>query len=336
MADEKPQPFHEEILLLAEKLGEITDRLATIEKEHATQTAPLNAAAGAQDSALKALEAALLGVKALNFHVLDNNLGAVSSRLTEVEKQADAAIKALDADLAKVTKALALVSSDVFKRIELEKGERTELETRRDADAKEFAAAVEGVRGDLANLQTHLAERIEAAKKEFATPATLNPSGKYVPNRIYSRLDLVEINGSSFVSTEDNNSEQPGRGSKKWQTIARRGAAAGGGGMTPEPASEQALTDAATITWDLINPTAKVTLGGNRALEFRNVREGGTYILHVIQDGGGSRTLTWPASVVWPGGLVPTLTTTANYRDVFTFTVSGAHVFGAYVQNYAV
>jgi hypothetical protein len=65
---------------------------------------------------------------------------------------------------------------------------------------------------------------------------------------------------------------------------------------------------------------------------------GATYILHVIQDSGGSRTMTWPASVKWPGNVAPTLTTTGAARDIFTFTaatLSGTtYLFGSYVQNY--
>jgi hypothetical protein len=95
------------------------------------------------------------------------------------------------------------------------------------------------------------------------------------------------------------------------------------------------LTDGATIAWNLLNPVAKVTIAGARTLTVSNLRAGGTYILHVIQDGTGSRTMTWPASVAWPGGTAPTLTTTASYRDVFTFTSNGTTLFGSYVQNYA-
>ena len=43
--------------------------------------------------------------------------------------------------------------------------------------------------------------------------------------------------------------------------------------------------------------------------------------LKVVQDGTGSRSITWPSSSVlkWAGGTAPTLTGTANSCDVFTF-----------------
>lgn len=40
-----------------------------------------------------------------------------------------------------------------------------------------------------------------------------------------------------------------------------------------------------------------------------------TLELYLTQDGTGSRIVTWPGSVVWPGGVTPTLTTTADATD---------------------
>jgi hypothetical protein len=40
-----------------------------------------------------------------------------------------------------------------------------------------------------------------------------------------------------------------------------------------------------------------------------------TLELYLTQDGTGSRLVTWPGSVVWPGGVAPTLTTTAAATD---------------------
>jgi hypothetical protein len=42
-------------------------------------------------------------------------------------------------------------------------------------------------------------------------------------------------------------------------------------------------------------------------------------MLKVVQDGSGSRTITsWPGTVRWPGGIAPTLTTTAGAIDIVT------------------
>lgn len=43
------------------------------------------------------------------------------------------------------------------------------------------------------------------------------------------------------------------------------------------------------------------------------------FTLILRQDGTGSRTVTWPASVVWAGGTAPTLSTAASAIDIIVF-----------------
>jgi hypothetical protein len=81
------------------------------------------------------------------------------------------------------------------------------------------------------------------------------------------------------------------------------------------------LTDGATINWaTTFLEVAKVTLGGNRTMAAPTaIANGGIYRLIVIQDGTGTRTLTWNAVFKWPAGVAPVLTTTANAIDIFDF-----------------
>ncbi|NDF43446.1 MAG: hypothetical protein EB137_02500 [Actinobacteria bacterium] len=83
---------------------------------------------------------------------------------------------------------------------------------------------------------------------------------------------------------------------------------------------EATLTDGATITWDVsASPVAKVTLGGNRTLSAPTNGITGQFIsLAVIQDGTGSRTLTWNSVYEFTGDTAPTLTTTINKADLIT------------------
>jgi hypothetical protein len=84
------------------------------------------------------------------------------------------------------------------------------------------------------------------------------------------------------------------------------------------------LTDGATVAVDWNNSVNQVlTPGGNRTLTFSNPIAGATYSLKIVQDATGSRTLTWPSTVVWAGGSAPTLTTTALYADVIVFYYDG-------------
>ena len=74
-------------------------------------------------------------------------------------------------------------------------------------------------------------------------------------------------------------------------------------------------TGAKTIDWKLGNKM-KFTFGaGNVTFTFTAPTNPCTLMLTIIQDGTGSRTITWPATVKWPGGTEGVLTTTANARD---------------------
>jgi hypothetical protein len=72
----------------------------------------------------------------------------------------------------------------------------------------------------------------------------------------------------------------------------------------------------------------KVRLTGNCTFTFSNPVVGTTYIVELLQDGTGSRTATWPATVKWEGGTAPTLTTTASRKDVLVFVFNGTNYFG--------
>ena len=80
-------------------------------------------------------------------------------------------------------------------------------------------------------------------------------------------------------------------------------------------------TDGATVTldWSTGNQGI-VTLGGNRTLAFSNLQTGQRYTLWIKQDGTGTRTLTWPAYMIWDGGSAPTLATTGGNYDCIVFT----------------
>ena len=103
--------------------------------------------------------------------------------------------------------------------------------------------------------------------------------------------------------------------------------------------TEKALSDGATIAIDWKQGNQQlVTLGGNRTITFDGYIPGQTLRLVVCQDATGSRTLTWPAAVLWSGGTAPTLTTTANKCDVATFLTTTAtgtvKVLGSTVANF--
>lgn len=84
----------------------------------------------------------------------------------------------------------------------------------------------------------------------------------------------------------------------------------------------QTLTDAATIVNDLgVSPNSKVTLtaSGHAMGAPSNIVNGGKYTYRIVQDGTGSRTMTWNAVFKWPGGVAPVLSTAVSAIDAFSF-----------------
>ena len=96
----------------------------------------------------------------------------------------------------------------------------------------------------------------------------------------------------------------------------------------------QTLSDASTIAWDASQGTiAYVTLGGNRTLANPANLKVGTYILHVLQDGSGSRTLSYGSAYKWPAGVAPVLTTSAGRRDILSFVCDGTYLYGSFLPD---
>jgi len=89
-----------------------------------------------------------------------------------------------------------------------------------------------------------------------------------------------------------------------------------------------------TIDWNN-GQKQKITLTGNCTLTFVAPTSGiGVFRLKLIQDITGSRTVNWPASVKWPSGNEPTLSTSANAIDIVVFDYDGANYYGNYDLNY--
>lgn len=98
--------------------------------------------------------------------------------------------------------------------------------------------------------------------------------------------------------------------------------------------ASQILTDSASISWNLSNGTvATITLGGNRTLANATNKRVGSYILHVYQDGTGNRSLSFESEYKWPAGVAPTVSTTANSHDVFSFVCDGTFLYGSFLPD---
>lgn len=93
-------------------------------------------------------------------------------------------------------------------------------------------------------------------------------------------------------------------------------------------------TDGSNITFDLSKTNwHKVTLGGARTLIVSNPTTDQSFTIVLTQDGTGSRTVTWFSGILWPAGIVPTLTTTPGKTDVFTFRCTAPGVYYGFVNG---
>jgi len=81
---------------------------------------------------------------------------------------------------------------------------------------------------------------------------------------------------------------------------------------------------ALTIDWTISNK-AKCTATGAATLTFTAPAGPTNLVLKVVQDATGSRVITWPATVKWPGGTAPTLTTTASATDIIAMYYDGTN-----------
>jgi hypothetical protein len=106
-------------------------------------------------------------------------------------------------------------------------------------------------------------------------------------------------------------------------------------GYTEEVATANTST---AYTIDLAGGSVQIlTLTGNCTFTFPTATAGQSFILLLKQDGTGGRTVTWPASVEWPGATAPTITSTASKMDKFVFTAADSNWYGSVAgQSYTV
>jgi hypothetical protein len=101
-----------------------------------------------------------------------------------------------------------------------------------------------------------------------------------------------------------------------------------------EPFEYAAGSSGTAITIALNNGSSQaITLTGNATFTLTNPQAGGIYILRLIQDGTGSRLVTWP-SIKWQGGTAPILTTTAGKIDLISLYWDGTFYYGSASLDY--
>lgn len=108
---------------------------------------------------------------------------------------------------------------------------------------------------------------------------------------------------------------------------------AGSIGFTMQTATGDGTT---TIDWKLGNHFDFTFGAQNETFTFTAPTKPGVYTLSLLQDSVGSRTATWPASVKWPAGTAPTLTTTATTGyDIIAFRFDGTNYYGTSTLDFS-
>jgi hypothetical protein len=222
----------DELLLVAEKLGELSDRFARIESEFTAQTAPIETSKANLDATVAALNAVLTGIKAIDSHVLSNDLGSVSKRVEQVELSAKAGDEKIAGRVTELADAVEKTVKDFHRQLAAIAAQKTELGKRVESEADAMRQQFAKVGSSIATAREELAKAIEAAKTQFATPAGLNPAGDWKAGS-YERLDVVTVNGTSYVAIRATD-EKPSARARDWQVLARRGtmSANTGGGIS--------------------------------------------------------------------------------------------------------
>ena len=139
---------------------------------------------------------------------------------------------ALEAKIADLAKNLEVSTQARYNAIIAEREENARLAVQAEQKIAEHAASLPGavkeiVTAELARFPR--AGEIDQLRKEFAEPRGLNPRGKWQVGEVYNKLDLVTINGDSFVSNVDGNRERPSRTAANWTLNAARGTGGGTG-----------------------------------------------------------------------------------------------------------
>ena len=103
--------------------------------------------------------------------------------------------------------------------------------------------------------------------------------------------------------------------------------------QTNPSAQTYAPSASGTATLDIsLGNEHRITMpAGNITIALSNDTNAQKFIVSILQDSGGSRTVTWFSTIRWAGGSAPTLTPTANKRDAFGFIRTGSSTYDGFI-----
>jgi uncharacterized phage infection (PIP) family protein YhgE len=181
-----PQHF-EELELIAEKAGELNDRVEKIETELGSQTKTL-------ESAALVLDAAIKGLGALKSNVLENDLAAVQLSLNDKTAHLAREVSRFEAAVAEIDRraesgdneikaALLTTAQSLRAQFDAKSAEVSEWGNRVEAELKAHATALAAIPPVI----------------KGADAVGFNPSGEWSASIRYMGLYVVSYLGSSYV-----------------------------------------------------------------------------------------------------------------------------------------
>lgn len=103
------------------------------------------------------------------------------------------------------------------------------------------------------------------------------------------------------------------------------------GSYTPTQSYSPAAAATATLDLSLGNAHFITMPAGNITVALSNATIGQVFLVRIVQDATGSRTVTWFTTIKWAGGSAPTLTTTASKADMLGFVCTGSGAYDGFV-----
>ncbi len=160
------------------------------------------------------------------------------------------------------------------------------------------------------------------------TAAQFNGDFNAIVNEANGSLSNANISGSAAIDTTKISGTAVNLSST--QTIASVKTFDEGAIVTAPKALAPSAAGTATCDLSLANDFEITMPAGNITIALSNATVGQKFTISILQDSGGSRTVTWFSTIRWVGGVVPTLTTTASKRDYFGFKVTGTGTYDGF------
>ena len=185
-------------------------------------------------------------------------------------------------------------------------------------DGGDDELSVKGLAGELTAAQKSTWAKV--ADKPATFPPTAHKTNHQ--NGGTDELDLTGMDGKIAKVKDDTAPELGGELDAGAHSIGFTQGAATGDGTT-------------TIDWKTGNKF-KFTFGAqNDIFTFTAPSNPCNLLLVILQDGEGSRTLTWPGTMKWIDGTAPTLSTGAGAIDIVSMYYDGTNYYGQIAANFS-